>query len=508
MKGFVPQPINFNPGEEYGPEARDYNGTPGMERAPGGRLWATWYAGPVWEDRFNYIVVATSGDDGKTWNDRSFVIDPDGLGPKRVADACPWLDPEGKLWVFWWLNGDGLSVTMAITTENPDDENPVWSEPRPLFPGVMINKPMVTSNGEWFMPSCMWRQDDSCRVVVSKDKGKTWALRGVANVPPERRNCDEEMIVERKDGSLWMLVRTTGYGIGESVSTDGGRTWSEVVDYMYNATSRFHLSKLQSGNLLLIKNGPLDQRLRREKLSAYLSEDDGATWKGGLMLDERFQTSYPNATQAPDGTIYANYDRNRGTDGEVLMAVFTEKDILAGTPGPNTRLRVLVNRAMGDNPYLGRIGEGPEPRTDTNAAPLATGASRAELEPVNGEIKRSPKAADYTFSDQDYVSRVGRSLKRILPTVKQHVFSSMERTEVVCTSPGMVYVLTPTPDRNPASVEAELLAQGFEKTSVQELDVIFKLDEKARRENLCSIYQKKVETGEKIKFGTWGVLMF
>ena len=34
------------------------------------------------------------------------------------------------------------------------------------------------------------------------------------------------MIVERKDGSLWMLVRTQ-YGIGQSVSVDKGATWSQ-----------------------------------------------------------------------------------------------------------------------------------------------------------------------------------------------------------------------------------------------------------------------------------------
>ena len=32
---------------------------------------------------------------------------------------------------------------------------------------------------------------------------------------------DEHMMVERDDGSLWMLLRNTG-GIAQSVSTDGG----------------------------------------------------------------------------------------------------------------------------------------------------------------------------------------------------------------------------------------------------------------------------------------------
>lgn len=508
LNGFVFPPVNFNPGTEYGPNARNYQGIAGIERAPGGRLWAAWYAGPVWEDRFNYVLVATSGDDGENWTDVSFVIDPDGTGPKRVADPCLWLDPDGKLWLFFWLNHDGLTVTMAMTTDNPDDENPVWTEPRPLFSGVMMNKPIITSKGEWLMPSAMWHRDGSCRVMVSADHGKTFSLRGTANIPPDRRNCDEEMIVERKDGSLWMLVRTADYGIGESVSMDDGKTWAEVSDYQQHATTRFTLLKLQSGNLLLIRNGPLGVRAGRDHMMAYLSEDDGATWKGELLLDERI-TSYPDATQAPDGTIYAIYDQNRGRDKGIVMAAFTEEDILDGKfNSPNARAKVLVNQASGDNPYLGRIGEGQQPREDASAAVPVTGKPRAGLKPRAGEIHRIPVAADYIFSNADYVSRVGSGLARIVPSVREFIFSPIENTEVTCTSPGMVYVLTPTPDRNPASVETELLAQGFEKTSATELDVIFKTDEKARFENLCSLYQKELKAGEKVKFGEWGVLVF
>ncbi len=82
---------------------------------------------------------------------------------------------------------------------------------------------------------------------------------------------------------------------------------------------------------MLVKHGDLDEKTKtRSKLKAYLSDDDGKTWKGGLMLDERRGVSYPDGFQAPDGKIYVSYDRNRDPDGEVLLAVFSEKDILAG----------------------------------------------------------------------------------------------------------------------------------------------------------------------------------
>ena len=255
LRGFVHPPVIFNPGEEYGPEARKYQGIPTIERTPGGRLWAAWYAGPRWEDKGNYVMAASSVDDGATWSDLKLVIDPDGEdGPMRASDPCLWMDPNGKLWLYWWMNesikGGTVWTTLAISTENPDDDNPDWSEPKAMFPGTAINKPIVTSQGEWFMPSAMWNKNNSSQVMVSRDKGKTWALRGAVNIPKSRRNCDEHMIVERKDGSFWMLIRTIGHGIAQSVSTDEGRTWTEAEDYLQMTTSRFHIRRLGSGHKL------------------------------------------------------------------------------------------------------------------------------------------------------------------------------------------------------------------------------------------------------------------
>ncbi|MCA9164425.1 MAG: exo-alpha-sialidase, partial [Planctomycetales bacterium] len=98
--------------------------------------------------------------------------------------------------------------------------------------------------------------------------------------------------------------------------------------------------------LLLVKHGvSIDSHKGRSQLTAWLSDDDGQTWRGGLMLDERTGVSYPDGFQAPDGTIYISWDRNRATDGEILMARFTEDDILAKTfQGPKSKTKMLISR--------------------------------------------------------------------------------------------------------------------------------------------------------------------
>ena len=88
---------------------------------------------------------------------------------------------------------------------------------------------------------------------------------------------------------------------------------------------------------------------QRSHLTAYLSDDDGATWKGGLLLDDRLVVSYPDGDQGADGTLYIIYDHNRESDREILLARFTEEDVLARQLiSAQARLRLLVNRAIGN----------------------------------------------------------------------------------------------------------------------------------------------------------------
>ena len=74
--------------------------------------------------------------------------------------------------------------------------------------------------------------------------------------------------------------------------------------------ARFFIRRLASGKLLLVKHDPPDGKTRSH-LTAYLSDDDGATWEGGLMIDERPGVSYPDGVQAPDGTLYEVSNRPR-----------------------------------------------------------------------------------------------------------------------------------------------------------------------------------------------------
>ncbi len=358
--------INTAPGAEYADSTRIFQGIPGIERAPEGRLWATWYGGGKGEGPDNYAMLVTSDDDGATWSGLKMVIDPE--NDVRAFDPCLWSDPTGRLWFFWmqgWSLWDGRSGVWAVVTENPDSENPTWSAPRRICDGIMMNKPTVLSTGEWLLPVAIWGIDPillkpeyqrdplphekGANAICSVDEGKTWTFLGGSNV--KDRACDEHMFVEKKDGTLWALVRTK-YGIGESFSQDRGKTWvgdgpSKTVTHIPHA--RFFIRRLASGKLLLVKHDPPNKK-DRSHLKAFLSDDDGATWYGGLLLYQAKYCSYPDGVQAPDGRIYIIHDFERHAPGarRIFMATFTEEDIIAGKcVSPKARLGVLINRATG-----------------------------------------------------------------------------------------------------------------------------------------------------------------
>ncbi len=321
-------------------------GVAGIERTPKGRLWVVY--GRDVESPRNYQVTRYSDDGGQSWSEVKLMILPrQGV---RAMSAAIWSDPLGRLWLFWGQSfgqQDGRYGIWAVVTDNPDDANPTWSVPRRLGDGIMLNKPTVLANGDWLLTSSVWKADNSIRVYASTDGGNTFALRGTANVmPPEARGPDEPMIVERRDGSLWMLVRSRG--LAETFSLDGGMTWAPVKrSSLKHPTSRFFLRRLRSGNLLLVKHGGLDERVGREMLMAFVSDDDGKSWQGGLKLDERPGVTYPDGVEASDGTIHIVYDHNRTPNGEILMATFREEDVRAGAPqSKNVRLRSVVARLL------------------------------------------------------------------------------------------------------------------------------------------------------------------
>ena len=364
-----PAPILSPLPEKYRDAKRSWQGIPSLAASSDDRVWVTWYSGGKTEDAENIVLLATSGDGGETWSEPLFAIDPPGI--VRAFDPALWTDPDGNVRLYWaqgemdydapasiWDGRDGV---WEIMTANPaDGEKAVWGGQRRIADGVMIGKPIVDSKNRRLFPVAIWAYPGKYSVdprhcgatlFVSTDGEKTVDFLGVAKIDPAVALYAEHNIIEKKDGSFWILARTQ-YGIGESISTDEGRTWTDLApSVLRHTSSRFFVRRLASGNLILVKNGPTDQDVGRTQMTAFLSEDDGKTWIGGLVLDERKSVSYPDGDQTPDGTIYVCYDYDRYGAAEVYCARFTEDDVRAGKiVSERGRLKNLVNKATGEKP--------------------------------------------------------------------------------------------------------------------------------------------------------------
>jgi len=347
--------------------SRQFQGIPGIEVTPRGRLWATWYSGSIGEGPDNFILLVSSSDDGKTWSEPLAIVDPP--GKERAFDPTLWIGPDGILRWFWaqtWSPevgtiSNGVDGVWFSECSDFESDAPKWSEPVRIANGVMMNKPIVLSNADWAFPTALWReniggatppkhlQEESySNVTVSSDCGHSFSLRGGADVP--NRYFDEHCLVELKDGRLWVLVRTIS-GIGESFSSDKGVTWSPGQDSgLGGPNSRFFIRRLQSGRLLLVNHAPNAEtgEYIRSMLTAYLSEDDGKSWQGGLLLDEREGVSYPDGCQDKNGNIWIIYDHERYKEGDILFAKFTEQDVLTGKlVSDGSELKALINSTGG-----------------------------------------------------------------------------------------------------------------------------------------------------------------
>lgn len=499
---FLHFPYLYSPPlEKHADQDRKFQGIPSIAVTQNDRLWATWYGGGIGESHENYIMIAKSDDGGETWSDILQVIDP----PFRASEPAVWVDPQGRLW--WMANfypgrrqlRDWGRQLWVLVSDDPDADEPEWNEPRLIAKEMNnFNMPTVLSDGRWLWPTGSWNLEQLSQPIFSDDQGETFYAGGGIPIPEDVRTFEEYQVVELKDGRLWLLTRTR-YGIGQSFSDDGGKTWSEVEPSgIINAGTRFFVKRLQSGNILLVKNGPIDQNVGRSRMMAFVSKDDGQSWQGGLMLDERTGLSYPDGDQGSDGTIYVIYDRHRYTEQEILMAAFTEEDVLAGEPvSDRVLLRSLINKSFGENPEPIHIDVG-VPYDDAEPVANLLEGDRPALDRSDYTIKPITRGAQI-FSNRPHR---WHEVPDVLSD-KEFIQIPIETDEEITFSEsGLVFVATPLPTVNRHTVQQSLLRQGFTRSPLP----AFALFDHAQAETV--LFQKIVEAGETIEIGYWGVVIF
>lgn len=324
-----PPVILFNTTDNIYKE-REWQGVPTIEHFIDGSLWAAWYSGGEGEGKENYVTVSMSNDKGLSWQSNVIIIDPQ--NDVRAFDPVIWHNPnDHKLYIFWAQSyglWDGVGGVWYISSANPKNKES-WSAPARIYDGIMINKPMTKGQDEIFLPISIWENiygtpypstdvtaKRGVNVVVTKDF-VSLELRSIINLNEKLKDLDEPQFIEIND-TLQTLMRTSA-GIYSCFSMDEGFSWSDPapIPVQPSSISRFHIRKNKDGSCTLIKNSSKNRVL----MTAYFFEDGLNSNYKKLVVDERGEVSYPDATEDQDGIMYIIYDYQRFAAKEIIVAL-------------------------------------------------------------------------------------------------------------------------------------------------------------------------------------------
>jgi predicted neuraminidase len=335
---------------------------------PKGGLLVTWFRGSGERTADDVTIEGARLRKGsRAWSARFVMADtpefPDG-------NPCLFVDPSGRLWLFYTTiqanTWESALLKVRTSREYNRDGPPRWEssevlhiKPGPEFEAEVDRRlpeletglselklndeqrkeandfleamrkhsrdklyrrlgwmtrahPVLLPDNRLIVP--LYHDGFSCSLMaLTDDWGKTWRVTapiiGAGNIQPS--------IVERKDGSLYTLMRDNGpppHRLQQSESHDRGLTWSAVTDTtLPNPGSGAEIIRLRNGHWVLISN---DTENGRYQLAVQISDDEGLTWKWKRYLEkdpagtESGAYHYPSIIQGKDGSLHASYSHH------------------------------------------------------------------------------------------------------------------------------------------------------------------------------------------------------
>jgi predicted neuraminidase len=331
--------------------------------APNGDLIVAWFHGSGERTADDVKIEGARLRRGrKTWSPRFTFADTPNYPD---TNCCMFIDPAGRLWLMWptilantW---ESALMKYRISSNYTGDEPPKWdvNEVMHVTPGddfvaavnLFADHTAATADRNalgaeraqrldawlaslrkqagdkltrrlgWFTRAHPFVLEGRRLIVplysdgfsfslmaISDDWGQTWRtstpLIGAGNIQPS--------IVQRKDGSLYALMRDNGPApkrLHQSESRDRGETWSPVADSaLPNPGSGAEIIALRNGHWALVGN---DLERGRHRLTVQISDDEGKTWRWQRAIehtpDESGRFHYPSIIQAKDGTLHVSY---------------------------------------------------------------------------------------------------------------------------------------------------------------------------------------------------------
>lgn len=296
---------------------------------PGGELLAAWFGGEREGDNSVRIWLSRKPVGG-AWSPPEAMTSFTGA---PCWNPVLFRDTANRVWLFFKVGPDEESWVGAYRTSDDGGKN--WSVPQYLPAGLLgpiRNKPLLLSNGTILCGTSReagMRQHDTREqpywtwtawVERSEDSGKNWTIHGPIVFPGVNYGVIQPTLWETHSGQIRMLLRSTekiGY-ICESVSSDGGLTWSPArATTLPNPNSAIDAVKMGDGTVALVYN---HSRTARSPLNIAFSHDDGITWGAPNVLEDApGEYSYPAIIQSAGGKLHITYTWKRRRIKHVVL---------------------------------------------------------------------------------------------------------------------------------------------------------------------------------------------
>lgn len=158
-------------------------------------------------------------------------------------------------------------------------------------------------------------------MAISEDDGESWR----PSLPLVGRGPIQPALVQKQNGHLVAYLRDSGDAPGRvqiSESADAGESWSVAQKSDLPNTASVEILRLQDGKWAFAGNDLEDGRYR---LSLFLSEDEGKSWKWKTALENvepgKGSFSYPCLIQSKDGLLHLTYSYHLERDKKAVKYV-------------------------------------------------------------------------------------------------------------------------------------------------------------------------------------------
>jgi predicted neuraminidase len=283
--------------------------------------WTEFYAGNGADHGPARISGKISNDGGKTWGEKFTLVEND--GGCNVMEVNFLRTKDGRLALFYCQKNSENDDCRVMLRTSADDAR-TWSPAKQISPdgkytGLTNGRSLRLTSGRILLEA--WEGGDSY-CYLSDDDGQTW--RESQRINPGD-GCWEPACIELKDGRVLMLMRTGLGGQYQSISRDGGATWSApVASPLHGTAAPVSISRIPTtGDLLAIWNHNPGAS-HRNPLTAAVSKDDGESWEPfrNIEDEEGDAWAYPAVTWVDHQALltYFNYAGGLSLQLKILPA--------------------------------------------------------------------------------------------------------------------------------------------------------------------------------------------